>query len=109
MRFDEEFAYSSRMAEGFGLLQTIGWCPENVIVFDLQTREGAAFRPGGLAEADLKKHAIWVCPMYQPFLEWLYKQDLTDLTKLPATLDLPDAPFEFSGYRRPGPEDRKNA
>ena len=73
-------------------------------MLDLQTCEGAAFSPGGLVSADLNKHRVWVCPLYEPFLNWLYKQDTTDLSALPAHVDLPDAEFQMSGYRRPGPE-----
>ena len=68
----------------------------------LQTGEGAMFRPGGSPAADLDKHAVWVCPLFQPFLAWLYEQDLTDLDALPAHVELPDAEFAFAGYRRPG-------
>jgi|HubBroStandDraft_1064217.scaffolds.fasta_scaffold32770_2 hypothetical protein len=84
------------------ILRGRGWHPDNIIVFDLQTQEGAAFTPGGLASADLHKHKIWVCPLFEPFLTWLYKQDLSDLSKLPKHIDLPDAPFELHGYRREG-------
>jgi hypothetical protein len=81
------------------------WGKFLVIVFDLETNEGASFTPGGLASADLNKHQIWVCPMYEPFLEWLYKQDLTELSKLPDYVHL-DAPSAMAGYRRPGPNPR---
>lgn len=102
MRLDhEEEAYRSVFTDR-SLLREVGWNPRNIVVFDLQTKEGAAFVPGGYVKADLNKHAVWVCPMYEPFLEWLYKQDLTDLSKLPSQVDLTDAPFEWSGYRRPG-------
>jgi hypothetical protein len=76
-----------------------------VWVLDLQTREGAAFKLGGSVQADLTKHQIWVCPMYEPFLEWLYQQppDAVMALDLPAFVDLPDAEFAFSGHRRPGP------
>lgn len=84
------------------LLATRGWSRDTIIVFDLETREGAAFRPGGFAAPDLEKHRIWVCPLFGPFLTWLYKQDLSDLSKLPAHVDLPGAPFSMQGYRRPG-------
>ena len=84
------------------LIWRLGWRSDNIWVLDLQTGEGAFFKPGGLASADLDKHAIWVCPLYEPFLAWLYQQDLSDLDHLPDLVDL-DAPFEMSGYRRPGP------
>lgn len=84
------------------LLWCRGWTPEHILVFDLQTGEGAMFRPRGFAPADLNKHKIWVCPLFEPFLTWLYLQDLTDLNKLPGHIDLPDAPFDMRGYRRSG-------
>lgn len=83
------------------LLAAIGWGPRHVIVFDLQTCEGAAFLPGGRAKADLDKHRIHVCPLFEPFLEWLYQQDLTELAKLPDSVEI-EAEFEMAGYRRLG-------
>lgn len=85
------------------LLRARGWTRGHVWVLDLETGEGAYFRPGGSARADLTKHRIWVCPLYEPFLTWLYQQDLTDLAALPDHVDLPRAPFQLTGYRRPGP------
>src|SRR5262245_60038740 len=65
--------------ESRGLLGGRGWTSNHVLVLDLQTGEGAMFRPPGSVTADLNdKHQIWVCPLFEPFLEWLYKQDLTD-------------------------------
>lgn len=97
------------MAEDYPqlLIRGRGWDPDrHIIVFDLQTGEGAIFNPGGLAAADLEKHRVWVCPMFEPFLEWLYEQDLSDLDALPRVIELPDAPMSLSGYRRKGPEGR---
>lgn len=76
--------------------------PQHLIVFDLQTgEERAFFLPGGLASADLNgKHQIWVCPMFEPFLAWLYKQDTSDLSALPALVNLGDVPISMRGYRR---------
>ena len=102
-RFDNEWQYKSAFS-GRSLLHEVGWNQSNIFVLDLQTGEGARFKPGGLVEADLDKHKVWVCPMYQPFLEWLYKQDLADLGKLPESLNLPDAEFAMRGYRRNGPQ-----
>lgn len=99
-RFDTEWQYKSMVGD-FDLLAGRGWAPEHILVFDLETGEGALFRPGGLADYDLNKKRIWVCPMFEPFLEWLYKQELTDLTALPAHVIL-DSPSAYSGYRRPG-------
>lgn len=104
-RFDAEWGHESQIAPrtGLSLLRLCGWAPEGFYwVLDLQTGEGAYFRPGGSAHADLEKHRVWVCPMFEPFLEWLYEQDLSDLSALPDVVEIPDAPFAFSGYRRPG-------
>ena len=46
------------------LLGGRGWSPEHLLVFDLETGEGAMFKPGGSPRADLRKHQIWVCPMF---------------------------------------------
>lgn len=86
------------------LLQQLGWGPDHLWVLDLQTGEGGCYLPGGSAKADLEKHRIWVCPMYEPFLHWLYQQDLSDIDALPICVELPDAPSAVYGYRRPGPE-----
>ena len=44
----------------FPLLRGRGWDRNSILVLDLQTGEGAIFRPGGMAKADLDKHRIWV-------------------------------------------------
>lgn len=87
------------------LLRAMGHASEHVWVLDLATREGACFRPGGYAPADLKKHRIWGCVLFEPFLAWLYKQDLTDLTKLPTYVEFSaaEAPPGMYGHRS-GPE-----
>ena len=101
-RPDTEWQYTSQVDPGALLLRTRGWTREHVWVMDLQTGEGAYFKPGGLARADLNKHRIWVCPLFEPFLRWLYRQDLTELSALPDVVQLPDAEFAMYGYRRPG-------
>jgi len=105
-RFDAEewAARSVILGESLSqsLLGSIGWAPNHIIVFDLQTCEGAGFSPGGLAQADLNKHRILVCPMFEPFLQWLYQQDLADITKLPTKVVIPDVEFAMAGYRRQG-------
>ncbi len=110
-RFDVEWADKPEFpgTDGFPhipLLAQLGWGPEHIWVLDLQTGEGALFLPGGLAKADLRKHRIWVCPMFEPFLEWLWEHTRTGrdwYARLPRRVELPDAQFAFSGYRRPGP------
>lgn len=104
-RFDEEeWARSSAVHVGeYSLVAGRGWTPEHVLVLDLQTGEGAIFLPGGHARNDLEKHQVWVCPMFEPFLAWLYQQP--DPMEVPDHVDLPDAEFSFRGHRRPGPPD----
>jgi hypothetical protein len=101
-RFDESEWGRRSAIDGSTLLHARGWSPRHVLVVDLQTGEGAIFFPGGLARTDLQKHRIWVCPLFEPFLEWLYT--LEDPMSAPALVDLPDAPFQFYGHRRPGPQ-----
>jgi len=87
------------------LLTQCGWGPNHFWVLDLQTFEGAAFRHGGYAKADLDKHRIWVCPLFEPFLTWFYAQDVTRLNEL-SQLVILDAPFAMAGYRRSGEDVR---
>lgn len=107
---DTEFTRRSQVNTEYAgsLLTSIGWTWQHVWVLDLQTGEGAFFRPGGLAHADLTKHRIWVCPLFEPFLEWLYERyreaGELDLDELPDVVELPGAEFAFAGYRRPGPD-----
>jgi hypothetical protein len=98
----DDWAYQSRVAPIFTLLGYCGWTPKHVWVLDLQTGEGAFFRIGGYAKADLNKHKIWVCPMFEPFLQWLYDQKFTELDELPDLVELPQAEFSMHGYRRNG-------
>lgn len=104
-RFDSELRVRSAInpESPFPLLQQIGWAHDQLWVMDLQTCEGAAFVPRGNAKADLNHHRIWVCPLFEPFLQWLYQQDVRNLDALPSLVQLPDAEFAFAGYRREGP------
>lgn len=81
-----------------------GWGEEHIWVLDLQTGEGACFRHGGSARADLNKRRIWVCPLFEPFLGWLYKQDVSDFDALPSlvTFKFDEAEFAMAAARRPG-------
>lgn len=102
-RFSEaEWAYRSAVSPERSLLSEVGWTKKHLFVCDLQTGEGGIFAPGGIAEADLHKHKIWVCPMFEPFLTWLYQQDLTDLDQLPALVQIKSAASALYGYRRKG-------
>lgn len=107
------------MGEVRSLLGRTGWTGRHFVVSDLQTGESAIFLLGGHAANDLDKHAIWVCPLFEPFLEWLYvqwnewcAQMLASKDPLPSPGDflpqLPkqvkvDYPMELSGRRRNGP------
>lgn len=102
MRPDHEWGYHSRIDPGVPLLFRCGWRYEHIWVLDLQTGEGACFRAGGMANYDLDKKRIWVCPMFEPFLWWLYSRDLDDLSLLPDVVELPNAPEMMRGYRRKG-------
>lgn len=107
-RFAEEWNELSALDHALGnnapppLLRRCGWMERHLFVLDLQTGEGAIFLPGGSATADLDKHKVWVCPMFEPFLVWLYAQDLTLLDELPELVELPEAPASMVGYRRDG-------
>jgi hypothetical protein len=110
---DIEWARGSEVSPGGALLNACGWSHGHVWVLDLQTGEGAFFKPGGYAAADLRKHAIWVCVLFEEFLGWLYEYwrenggGILDLDALPDVVELPNAPFAFAGYRRPGPEEAR--
>lgn len=104
-RFEEhEWAFASAI-EGPGFMHR-RWGPDHLLVLDLETCEGAIFLHGGYAKADLEKHRVWVCPMFEPFLNWLYKQDISDLDALPpvVTFTEAEAPSSMAGYRRSGRE-----
>lgn len=100
-QFDTEWTHKSVVSPSEFLLAGRGYSKNQILVLDLQTGEGAIFSPNGLAKADLDKHKIWVCPMFEPFLTWLYEQK--DPFEIADHVDLPDAEFAFAGYRRPGP------
>jgi hypothetical protein len=98
----EEMARRSEI-DSARLIQARGWGPSHFLVVDLQTGEGAMFpvRSNGLVSHDLNmSHQIWVCPMFEPFLEWLYKQDMSDIDKLPGLVNLGEVETALRGYRR---------
>ena len=57
-------------------------------MLDLQTGEGALVRPYGHAKCDFDKHQVWVCPLFEPFLKWLYEQNLAEIDRLPAAVKI---------------------
>ena len=107
MRFEPAEWERKSQVGGGALIGGRGWTRDHGLVLDLQTGEGAIFLPGGSARADLNKHKIWVCPLFEPFLKWLYKQDLSSLDALPNLVSCTekDAPSSMVGYRHPGPEE----
>jgi hypothetical protein len=113
-RFDTEWDHPSHLpgsAEGRPLLQARMRNPQAMLVLDLETNEGAMFVPYGMATADLNKHQIWVCPLFEPFLNWLYDffRDFSGdvdaaFDALPHYTELPGAEFLLAGHRRRGTE-----
>lgn len=105
-QFDSEWAATSTVDSGNPIMQG-RWGRDHVFVMDLVTGEGAFFGPWGVASIDLNKHAIWVCPLFEPWLQWLYTQHPVDLDKLPAVVNLDHEVTRqhnaLAGYRRPGP------
>lgn len=103
-QFTNEWSQLSEVDTGAPLLRARGWNLEHVLVVDLETGEGAIFavRPNAHPPADLQKHKIWVCPLFEPFLTWLYKQDQHRLHELSRVVQLHDAPGDLYGYRRNG-------
>lgn len=93
------------------LMASIGyWSRDWLWVLDLQTGEGIFAPMKGRARYVLDKHKVWVCPLYEPFLDWLIENFRTDVDKLPSNVVLSDAPASMYGYRRAGtsssPEER---
>jgi hypothetical protein len=87
-----------------------GWDPRrHYFVMDLQTGEGAMFALDGSPDYDLtEKHAIWTCPMFKPFLRWLYAHyadGWRDPAELPdfVTFTEEEAPSSMAGSRGRGP------
>lgn len=87
------------------MLDERGWTHRHLLVVDLQTGEGAIFALGGFAKADLDKHKIWVCPLFEGFLNWLYSQKFEQLEELPSVVKLNDPKSALYGYRREGPKE----
>ena len=81
-RLDDELHASSALPgyEGSPLLRLGGlrrFNENSTLIVDLQTGNAAVFfiSNGGSWEADLNRTGpIHVCPMFRPFLKWLYEQ-----------------------------------
>lgn len=105
-----EWEYKSQVpgVEG-SVVRQQGWGPEHLFVMDLATGEGAIFRLGGLASADLRKHAVWVCVLFPAALEALYElyrqnpvDPVTFVDELPPVIETPNVIADFRGRRWPG-------
>lgn len=108
-RFEpDEVAYRSVIDDSMGISASLvrgrGWSSEHFWFMDLQTGEGALFRHGGLARADLNKHRIHVCPMAEPTLAWIMAHPLDELPPV-IHLTEAEAPSSMQGYRRPGEQE----
>lgn len=100
---NHDWSRASAVDTGRPLLRSIGTNPQQIWVLDLQTGEGAMFRAHstGYPKADLDRHRVWVCPLFEPFLQWLYQQDLSGGPEaLPDLVELPEARSAVWGYRR---------
>jgi hypothetical protein len=109
-RFDEHEWARRSLVDGQPLLSgQCGWTLQHMLVLDLQTGEGAMFLPSGLASAGLEKHRVWVCPMFEVFLGWLYDhpEHWADILTLPTLIELDPEKTRghnaMYGHRRPGP------
>lgn len=100
------------MCEGQTVVDLRGPGDRHVWVLDLVTGEGVRFDWTTVrnAAAALQRHQVWVCPMFEPLVEWLVTHIRAAGTAwwdtLPRCVLLPDAPFALSGHRRPGPGQR---
>jgi hypothetical protein len=107
-RFTDELEVISAI-DSRPLVASRGWRQNHFLMVDLQTGEGSMFKLGGLARADINAHRIWVCPLFEPVLIWLYARYVgldhqVDpwWQTMPVHVDLPDAAFAMQGYRRQG-------
>jgi hypothetical protein len=100
----DDASYRSAIDPDHRLISGRGWSRDHFLMLDLQTGEGGIFARRSRAHFDLEKHAIWVCPLYEPTLQVIMDTWDGDLASLPAHVDLPEVEFQWSGYRRPGPD-----
>jgi hypothetical protein len=108
---DEEWERRSALPSVHGgrLLSALGWGRSardlHMWVLDLQTGEGMYVPVEGSADYQLDGlHQIRVCPLFLPFLRWLYGQDLTRLAELSGTLvrlTEEEAPSSMASRRSP--------
>lgn len=91
-RFDDEW-WRRGLVNGIqqSLLRQEGWGRDHLLVMSL-TRPGNgsifAVRKNAYPRADMEKRRLEFSALMEPFLEWLYQQDLTDLQALPDVVEL---------------------
>ncbi len=108
-RFDHEWERRAQILsalDGPSLIGSQGWGPEDLLVMDLSVGHAAMFTPraGALPHVDVENTGIYFCPLFRGFMEWLYRQDLQDLSGLPDYVELDPvymirgpAPGEYQG------------
>ena len=87
-QFDHEREHMSPV-DGGRLLRRES--PDNFVLFDLGTKEGAVFSARGHARADIQHHRIWTSPLFESFLTWVRSQlaQGVELTDMPVLVELP--------------------
>jgi len=68
-----DWAHQSEVSQSH-LLASQGHDPNILFVMDLETCEGVIYSPNGDARSFLRKHQVWVSPLFGPFLNWLSDQ-----------------------------------
>lgn len=107
-QFDQdEIDTVSAIAPEYGsVLKQRGWWDpaQYFLMLDIETGEGSVFATWGDARADLHKHRIWVCPLFQPTLARIRAMAPFAVADLPSLLELSfdEAPFAMAVPRRAG-------
>ncbi len=97
-RFDVEWSLPSVIDPGVQtLLHRLGWGPDHFLIVDLSVGHGAIFARHGHVWNDIDEKGIYFCWMFPAFLEWIRKQDLSDIEALPDSVVLEE-------NRRPQPQ-----
>lgn len=83
------------------LLAQRGWAAHHILALDLETGEGIILsKHEQMPSYQLEhKHEIWRCPMFDPFLEWLVRQEFKTVEDLPSYVMLDTAIEAMAGGR----------
>lgn len=82
----------------WGAVRPLG--PRDIAIFDLRTREGAAFDTTADLVPQLYRHQIHVCVLFESFLQWLQRHLQTkSFLEIPDVVTLPPLPTEILGFR----------